>query len=99
MNTEVYLLISALAFVTYFTRVSGHLILSRFKHINPRVEAALEAVPAAVLTTIAIPPALTNGGAEFLAMAVAFVACLRLPALAVIILGVVVLVAARNFGL
>lgn len=99
MNSEVYLLISALAFVTYLTRVGGHIILSRFKHINPRVEAALEAVPAAVLTTIAIPPALTNGAAEFLAMAVAVIACLRLPSLAVIILGVAVLVAGRQVGL
>jgi hypothetical protein len=48
---DIILLICAAAFVTYLTRIGGHLLLSRFKHINPRVESALEAVPAAVITS------------------------------------------------
>ena len=39
------------AIVTYLTRIGGHLILTRFDHIHPRVQAGLDAVPAAVLTT------------------------------------------------
>jgi uncharacterized membrane protein len=37
------LLILALGLGTYATRIGGHLILSRFDHLNPRVEAALDA--------------------------------------------------------
>ena len=49
--SDIYIAILAGAFLTYLTRIGGHLILSRFEHIHPRVEAALNAVPAAVLTT------------------------------------------------
>ena len=41
-----------LAGLTYATRFGGHVILSRFKRINPRLEAALDAVPAAVITAL-----------------------------------------------
>ena len=75
-------LIVVLGIATYATRIGGHLILSRFERINPRVEAALDAVPAAVLTGIVAPAALAMGPAEAIAAAAAILAALRLPILA-----------------
>ena len=43
-------------------------MLSRFEHIHPRVEAALNAVPAAVLTTLVAPAAMQAGPAELVAL-------------------------------
>ena len=57
--------------MTYLTRIGGHLVLSRFEHIHPRVEAGLNAVPAAVLTTLVAPAAMDGGPIELTALAVA----------------------------
>ncbi len=92
-------LIVALGVVTYFTRAGGYLVLSRFKHLHPRLEAALEAVPAAVITTIVVPPALSAGPAEMLAIVAAGVAAFRLSGITVVVLGLIVLVSARAAGL
>lgn len=92
-----YVILTALALITYATRIGGHVVLSRFKTIHPRVEAALEAVPAAVLTTIAVPAAVTSGPAEMLAMCVALIACLRFSPVIVLIIGIGTLVFLRNF--
>ena len=56
MSTTLWIILWG-AVVTYLTRVGGHLVLSRFEHIHPRVEAGLNAVPAAVLTTLVAPAA------------------------------------------
>lgn len=57
------------AVLTYLTRIGGHLVLSRFERIHPRVEAGLDAVPAAVLTTLVAPAAMEGGPAEVVALA------------------------------
>ncbi|HSG93871.1 MAG TPA: AzlD domain-containing protein, partial [Afifellaceae bacterium] len=75
---EVYGLIVTLGLITYATRIGGHLILSRFDRLNPRVEAALDAVPAAVMTAIVAPMALVTGPLESIAAAIAIIAALRL---------------------
>ena len=49
MNVTIWTILAA-ALATYLTRVGGHLVLSRFQKLDPRVEAALDAVPAAVMT-------------------------------------------------
>lgn len=98
-DTHTVGLILALAGVTYLTRAGGYLVLSRFKRIHPRVEAALQAVPAAVITTLVAPPALTAGPAEMVAVLTAGVASFKLKPLPVVGLGLVVLVAARAAGL
>ena len=59
-----YGLIITLGLVTYATRIGGHLILSRFGRLNPRLEAALDAVPAAVMTAIVAPMALATVPAD-----------------------------------
>lgn len=56
------------AVLTYLTRIGGHLVLSRFERIHPRVEAGLDAVPAAVLTTLVAPAAMEGGLAEVAAL-------------------------------
>ena len=70
MNTTLWIIVVA-AIATYLTRTGGHLILSRFERIHPRVEAALDAVPAAVLTTLCAPALFNGGPAEIAAMVVA----------------------------
>lgn len=93
--SDIYLAILGGAFLTYLTRIGGYLVLSRFKRINPRVEAALNAVPAAVLTTLVAPAAFTQGWPEFITLIVAGVAALRLPTLATFALGWATIVVLR----
>lgn len=88
-------IIVAGAVVTYLTRIGGDLVLSRFDRIPQRVEAALNAVPAAVLTTLVAPAALSAGPVEFAALAVAALTALRAGMLAMFVTGVGVLLAGR----
>ncbi|MEW9836707.1 AzlD family protein [Mesorhizobium marinum] len=84
------------AILTYLTRVGGHLVLSRFDRVHP-VEAGLNAVPAAVLTTLVAPAAVQAGPAELVALAVAAIVSLRAGLLTMFLVGAVVLVAGRQF--
>jgi branched chain amino acid efflux pump len=83
------------ALATYLTRIGGHLILSRFKSIPPRMEAALNAVPAAVLTTLFAPAAVFGGTAEALTIIVAFIAALYMPLMGVFAVGWIAVLAFR----
>jgi len=74
---EPVLLIIACASITYATRAGGHVLLSRFKTINYRFEAALHAVPIAVLTALVAPAALTHGPAEAAAIIVSASVAMR----------------------
>ncbi len=85
------------AILTYLTRIGGHLVISRFEHVHPRVEAALNAVPAAVLTTLVAPAVVSAGPAELAALLVAGIVSLRAGLLTMFLVGAVVLVAARQF--
>ena len=40
LSTTAWIVLTG-ALATYLTRIGGHLVLSRFKTIHPRVEAAL----------------------------------------------------------
>lgn len=88
-------IILAGAAVTYLTRIGGHLVLSRFERIPPRLEAALNAVPAAVLTTLVAPALLNAGPLEFCAIAAAGMVALRAGILTMFLAGAAVLVAGR----
>jgi uncharacterized membrane protein len=92
------LLIIALAVATYFTRIGGYLILSRFGTLGPRTTAALDAVPAAVMTAIVAPMAL-SGAAEALAATATVIAALRLPIHATLLVGAGTVVLLRATGL
>ena len=90
-----YWLIIALGLVTYATRIGGHLILSRFGRLNFRVEAALDAVPAAVMTAIVAPIALATGPLESVAAVIAVLAALRLSIHATLALSIGALIVMR----
>jgi uncharacterized membrane protein len=82
---------------TYLTRIGGHIVLSQFNTIHPRVQAGLEAVPAAVLTTLVAPAAMNGGPAEWAALAVAAVVCFRAPMFIGFVSGAAVLIAMRHW--
>ena len=86
MSQTVWIILAG-ALATYASRVGGDLVLSRFQRIHPKVEAALNAVPAAVLTTLIAPAAAQGGVAELAALVVAGIAALRSGALAVFVAG------------
>ncbi|MEN0000541.1 MAG: AzlD domain-containing protein [Pseudomonadota bacterium] len=86
MSTTMLVILAA-AVATYFTRVAGHIVLSRFEAIPPRLEAALNAVPAAVLTTIVVPSLAFGSLADQAALVVAGVAALYLPPLGMFAVG------------
>ena len=96
MSTTLWIILWG-AVLTYLTRIGGHLVLSRFERIHPRVEAGLNAVPAAVLTTLVAPVAVSAGPAELLALFVAGLVSLRAGLLAMFLTGALVLIAARQF--
>ena len=95
MSTTLWIILWG-AVATYLTRIGGHLVLSRFERVHPRVEAGLNAVPAAVLTTLVAPAAVLAGPAELLALVVAGIVSLRGGLLAMFLTGAVVLIAARQ---
>ncbi|MBN9070951.1 MAG: AzlD family protein [Rhizobiales bacterium] len=95
--SDVFWITVAGAVVTYLTRIGGHLVLSRFERVHPRVEAALNAVPAAVLTTLVAPAMLTAGPAEWIAIVVAGIVSLRSGLLTMFLTGAAVLIALRQF--
>ena len=99
MPINIWVVIILTGVVTYITRSAGYVVLARFKNLHPRVEAALEAVPGAVLVTIVLPPALTNGPVELLAMVAALIASFRLSPIGVLAIGMAIVVVGRALGL
>ncbi|RUM24312.1 AzlD family protein [Rhizobium vallis] len=71
------LVILAAAVVTFATRIGGYILITRMKSIPPRMEAALNAVPAAVLTTLVAPAFFIGGWESKLALIVALFVGLR----------------------
>ena len=95
METEIFLLILTLAAVTYAVRVAGHVIILMFRSIPPRVEAALDAVPAAVLITLVVPVAMTSGWKEAVTIVAAALVGLRFGILGVLIFGIALIAGLR----
>ena len=95
MSTTLWIILAGAA-LTYLTRVGGHLVLSRFNRIHPRVEAGLDAVPAAVLTTLVAPAVLSAGPAEIAALVVAGLVALRGGMMSMFLSGAAVLIVLRN---
>ena len=96
---ESLLLIVALAVGTYGLRIGGHLVLSRLGPLDRRVEAGLDAVPAAVMTAIVAPLAFAAGFAEAIAAIATALVSPRLPILGALLVGVGTLVVLRAVGL
>lgn len=100
INGNTLLLIVVAAIATYMTRIGGYLLMSNMKRIPPRVESALNAVPAAVLTTLVAPPFVNGGWDIKIAMVVALVVGLRFPGLTILAIGWAAVMAARyGFGI
>ena len=90
--------ITAMALVTYATRVLG-VILVRHVAIRGRAEAALDAVPGSVLLAIIAPTVFATGVAETAAALVTVVVAARAPAVAAILAGIGTVVLLRHFGM
>jgi uncharacterized membrane protein len=87
MSSEMLFLILASAVATFATRIGGYVLITRLKAIPPRMEQALNAVPAAVLTTL-VAPSFFNGGWDVkIAMLVALAAGIRYPGLLMLAAG------------
>ncbi|MEP3628589.1 MAG: AzlD domain-containing protein [Hyphomicrobiales bacterium] len=95
--SDTFWLILALGIATYATRSLGYLIVSQFGTLRPRVLAALDAVPAAVITTIVLPPVIEGGLAERLTFAIAVLLSLRLSMPITLAISIVVLGLLRAF--
>jgi uncharacterized membrane protein len=93
--SQIAWIVLAGAVMTYLTRAGGHLVLSRFRRVHPRVEAGLNAVPAAVFTTLVAPAAMNASPAEAVALVVAAVVGLRGGMFPVFLAGGLVLMAGR----
>lgn len=96
-HTQTLLIIGAGAIATYLTRIGGYVFITRMKRIPPRAEAALNAVPAAVLTTLVAPAAVTGGLDVSLTMAIALLVGLRLSLLPMLAVGWIVVMVLRHF--
>ncbi len=96
MSAVVWIILAGAA-LTYLTRIGGHLVLSRFERVHPRVEAGLNAVPAAVLSTLVAPAAFGGGPAELLGLVAGGLAALRGGTMLVLIIGGGTLIIARYF--
>jgi uncharacterized membrane protein len=92
------LLILAAAVATYLTRIGGYVLITRMKTMPPRVQAALDAVPAAVLTTLWAPAFFINGWDVKLALIFAGLVSLRFPPLVMLVAGWAVALALRRIG-
>jgi uncharacterized membrane protein len=81
ISPDMLFVILAAAVATFLTRIGGYVMITRMKTVPPRMEQALNAVPAAVLTTL-VAPAFFNGGWDVkIAMLVALLVGLRYPGL------------------
>ena len=94
---ETFWLILALGIATYATRSLGYLIVSQFGTLHPRIMAALDAVPAAVITTIVLPPFIEGGLAERFTFVIAVLLSLRLSMPITLAISIVVLGLLRGF--
>lgn len=96
-TTTTVSIILAAAVATYFTRVGGYILISRLK-LYPRAAAALNAVPAAVLTTLVAPSFVNAGFAELAALMTSALVSLRAGMLSTFFAGAAVLLLLRNFS-
>lgn len=81
ISMDMVFLILAAAVATFMTRIGGYVLITKMKTIPPRMEQALNAVPAAVLTTLVAPSFFDGGWDVKIAMLVALVVSLRYPGL------------------
>ncbi|WP_428429257.1 AzlD family protein [Pararhizobium sp.] len=91
----IYVILAA-AVATFLTRIGGYVMITQMKRIPPRMEAALNAVPAAVLSTLVAPAFLSGGWDVAVAMLVALAVGLRYSSLWMLLAGWLVVMAIRH---
>ena len=94
-DLQTLIIIFAGAVATYFTRVGGYILMTRMKTIPPRMEAGLNAVPVAVLTTLVAPGFFEGGYDVKIGLILALIVGLRFPGLIMLISGWALVVAMR----
>jgi uncharacterized membrane protein len=92
-------MIVLLGLATYTLRIGGYLVLARFERLNPRLEAALEAVPASVITALVAPVAFATGIAESIAALATVLAALRWPIMPTLLVAAISVSLLRAAGL
>ncbi|RFC62464.1 hypothetical protein DYI37_16735 [Fulvimarina endophytica] len=85
--SDFWLIVVLAGLLTYLTRIGGHLLIKAIGTLPPRLEAALDAVPAAVLTTIFAPVIVSGDWPERIAIVVCGFLALRLPLIATVAIG------------
>ena len=93
---EMVMIIVSAAIATYATRFGGYVLIMRMKRIPPRVEAALNAVPAAVLSTLVAPAALSGGTDVAITLVAALLVGLRFGVMPMLLAGWVVVMTLRH---
>lgn len=89
--------IVAMAVVTYLTRIAGLALKGRL-NVSPRAQAALDAIPPAVLIAVIAPSLLATGWRETAASIVTIAAATRLPLLGTVAVGVTAIVVLRHLA-
>ena len=97
MDLTFTLTILAAALATYGTRTAGYALIKSLETIPPRMEAALNAVPAAVLTALVAPSFVSGGIDVTLTLFLALVIGLRAPSLVMLGCAWAFVVAFRHF--
>jgi len=97
--SDIWWLIGLSAVLTYGTRAGGYLLLARMERIPPRLDAALNAVPAAVLTAIVAPVLIDGDAAERVVIVLCGFLALRLSLLQTVIIGTALVAFLRWIGL
>jgi uncharacterized membrane protein len=85
-----------MAAATYATRLAGFVLPIRLD-LSPRLKAAFDAIPAAVLVAVIAPSMLATGWRETVASLICALAATRLPLIGVVATGVLAIVALRHF--
>ena len=97
--SEIWLLVILAAVTTYLTRAGGYLVLQRMGRISPRLDAVLNAVPAAVLPTIFVPAFVDGGWLERSVLILCGVLAIRLSLLSPVAIGTAIVIVARLAGI
>lgn len=99
MDLTFTLTILAAALATYGTRTVGYALIKSIETIPPRMESALNAVPAAVLTAIVAPTFVYGGIDVTVTLILALLIGLRAPSLVMLGCAWVFIVAIRHFAM
>jgi uncharacterized membrane protein len=99
MDVTFTLTVLAAAFATYAIRAGGYVLIRSLKTIPPRMEAALNAVPAAVLSALVAPSFVFGGIDVTLTLIVALLIGLRVSSLPMLLAAWAFVVAFRHLAM